>query len=283
MKTFQISPIPALLPFVDRIWGWENVDGKRVQLPTLFPGTGAELYLHYAQPFQYITKESQTISCPFGHVILLRRHTVHLLPSSDLSFIAVRFKTGMFHRFTKIPANELIDQVLSVESIWGTSGARLLLDLSPEVALCERISRLQSHLLAHLESTSNDPLVEKAVAIIYRNFSSISIDGLAGSLNLSRRQFERRFSNFTGNTPSELKGLGRFQHTIRKLMLDASESPRDIALSYGYYDQAHFIHDFRRRTSFSPEQYLREARAKTHFYNTSRQANGILSSPNTGH
>ena len=57
MKTFHVLPAPALRPFVDRIWGWESTGGAPVPLPTLLPGTGAELYLHYGAPFRYLAPD----------------------------------------------------------------------------------------------------------------------------------------------------------------------------------------------------------------------------------
>lgn len=67
MKTFHVLPAPALRPFVDRIWGWESTGGAPVPLPTLLPGTGAELYLHYGAPFRYLAPDGQPMACPQGH------------------------------------------------------------------------------------------------------------------------------------------------------------------------------------------------------------------------
>jgi len=247
VKAFHVLPTPALQPFVDRIWGWESTDGKPVPLPTLLPGTGAELYLHHKTPFRYLSPEGQPMDCPRGHLFFLRNHAMRLLPSPDIGFIAVRFKCGMVHRFTRIPGRELSDRTLPVEEIFDPSGSDLLRHFAHAAAPHERLPRLQSFLLDHLKSEAPDPLVESAVPQIYRHFSSVSIDALARTMPLGSRQFERRFLSLTGSTPMGFKCLSRFQHTVRALMLEGSTHPRDAALSHGYYDQAHFIHDFRKR------------------------------------
>ncbi|AZO32680.1 AraC family transcriptional regulator [Mesorhizobium sp. M1B.F.Ca.ET.045.04.1.1] len=87
------------------------------------------------------------------------------------------------------------------------------------------------------------------------------------------------FASIAGQTPVEIRSLGRFQKTVRALMLNDSARTTDAALAYGYYDQAHFIRHFRELVAESPQRYLREARARTHFYNTSRWAGAMVMAP----
>jgi len=281
MKTFQVIPNPVLHPFIDRFWGWKSTGDEIVRLPTVLPGTGAELYLHWGDPFRYVLNDGQRAKCAYGHLFCVRQKPIRLAPSPNISFIAVRFRAGMLHRFTPIPGRELLDRVLSVEEIWGSEGTALLGKLSYAKSSAERLLHIQSFLERQLKNRSLDVLVERAIPMIYKQCVSISVDGLAEKLHLGRRQLERRFMAFAGQSPGEVKCLSRFQHTVRKLVLDASADPTDIALANGYYDQAHFIHDFQRRASTTPGRYLEDARMKTHFYNTSRRADGTLRTPIT--
>ncbi len=280
MNIFQALPFPILRPFVDRLWGWESADGETVQLPTLLPGTGAELYFHHREPFRYISGSDRQKNCGPGHLFCIRRHPLRLSPSSNIGFVAVRFKVGMVHRFTDIPGEALSDRVLSAEEIWGAPGAALVRRLSYARTLGERLSQVQSFLIAHLRDEPLDFLAEQAMAVLYRQYVSASIQDLADSLHLARRQLERRFKALAGQSPSEVRRLSRFQHTVRQLMLDTSAGPTDAALDHGYYDQAHFIRDFRQFTNATPRRYLEDARAKTHFYNTSHRVAGNLRAPN---
>ncbi|HZX30127.1 MAG TPA: helix-turn-helix domain-containing protein [Rhodocyclaceae bacterium] len=280
MKTFQQLPDPALRPFVDRLWGWESVGPEVVQLPTLLPGTGAELYFHYGEPFRIETQGARPSAVDAGHLFCIRRNPIDLSPASGIGFVAVRFKIGMLHRFTTIPATELADCRLSVSDIWGASGADISRRLSLAGSHEQRIALIERFLLSHLRPESADPLVEQAMAMLYRQTFPFSVEALAGALGLGRRQLERRWKAFSGQSPGELKGLIRFQRTVRGLMLAPTANTADEALAWGYFDQAHFIHDFRRRAGLPPQQFLRFARGKTHFYNTPLSKDGILATPN---
>lgn len=270
MNIFNCLASPQLRPFIDRLWGWESKPPEIIRLPTLLPGTGAELYFHYGEPFRFKVQANwdYLFTVGLGHLFCIRSIPIELSPTPNIGFIAVRFRIGMLQRFTDIPTNELVDCQLSVEDIWGGSGATLLRHLSYAVGQQERIRLIQSFLIDRLKPESSDLLVEHAMSTLYRKSSTLSIDTLADSLHLGRRQLERRWKTFSGQSPSETRCLSRFQRTVRGLMLEPSTDTADSALIGGYYDQAHFIHDFRRRVGRSPRHYLLDARTKTHFYNT---------------
>lgn len=280
MKTFNQLPVPELRPFIDRLWGWESLPAEIVHLPKLLPGTGAEMYFHYGATFQLERVGSRLAELDRGHLFCIRRCPITLQPVSGLGFVAVRFRVGMLHRFTDIPVGELEDCQLSVGDIWGKAGERLSHQLVDAANNSKRIALVQNFLASQLRSESSDLLVETAMNVLYRRSNTQSIEALSRDFNIGRRQLERRWKKFAGHTPIEIKGLIRFQKTIRGLMLDPSANTADIATECGYFDQAHFIHDFQLRVGQTPQVYLSAARTKTHFYNTCLNNTGILAAPN---
>ncbi|GBG01360.1 AraC family transcriptional regulator [Azospira sp. I13] len=281
MKTFHLLPTPELRPFIDRFWGWEADSSEAIRLPMLLPGTGAELYFHYGTPFHCESSNGATnSSLSQGHLFCIRCKPLTLMPNAGIGFIAVRFRIGMLHRFTPIPATELIDATPSVEDLWGLAGADLTRRLSYADNQRERIALIQTFLVGKLREDSADLLIERGLSQLYRRSTGLTVDALATLAGLGRRQLERRWRAFSGQTPNDMRCLSRFQHTIRQLMLNPSADTTDVALASGYYDQAHFIHDFRSRVGSSPEKYLQLARSKTHFYNTPLGKAGNLPTPN---
>ncbi|MFZ6747353.1 helix-turn-helix domain-containing protein [Undibacterium sp. Ren11W] len=281
MKKFQSQPVSQLRPYVDRIWGWDSAAAETVHLPVLLPGTGAELYFHYGDPFRYTTASSCEQKTGRAHLFCVRQNKIDLSASADIGFVAVRFKIGMMHRFTTIPGAALMDQVLSVDDIWGASGAALLRQLSYASEMPTRLTLIQSFLLQKLSHTSLDLLAEHAMARIYSRSSTVSVESIAEHFCLGRRQLERRLMALSGLSPRDIKGLSRFQRTIRSAMLESAENPTLLALENGYYDQAHFIRDFQKRVGSTPHLYLKEAHNKTHFYNTSFRPQGMLPTPHS--
>jgi AraC-like DNA-binding protein len=275
MKTFHHLPHPLLRPYIARIWGWESLPGELIALPTLLPGTGAELYLHTGQPFM----AGGSDSARRGELFCLRRRCIALGEARNIGFIAIRFRIGMLARFTDLPAPELLDGRLAVDALWGGAGARLLQRLAETGEQGRRLQLVEAFLLERLRDRSPDLLIEQALNLLYRNGASLTIERLAELSGLGRRQLEKRWLRATGVSPSEMRGLCRFHHTVRALMLNSGADPTDTALANGYYDQAHFSHDFRSRTGHPPLAYLQAARKRTHFYNTPDSATAMLLTP----
>lgn len=267
LRTFRLRPAAALRPYVDSIWGWDGAAGQAVALPTLLPGTGAEVFFHYRTPFRRAHPQMPDV-LPSAHLLCVRRAPVALQAAADVGFVAVRFRAGMLHRFTGIPAHELMDQACAVSDLWGAAAAGLAERMAAAPSFARRAALIQSFLLGCLQRSQGDPLAEQAVSMLYRDCADISIERLAERIGIGRRQLERRVKLWTGQTPAEVRRLARFQKTVRALLLDPSARCLDAALAHGYYDQAHFIRDFRELARATPQRYLDAARARTHFYNT---------------
>ena len=279
MRTFHLLPDPVLKPFIDRLWGWESAPDEVVPLPTLLPGTGAELYFHYRTPFRRVTAPGAQLVCDTAHLLCVRRQPIRLCASGDVGFIAVRFRAGMLHRFTDLPGTELIDRVLCVDDLWGRAGRELARCVAATGAMAERLRLIQAFLLKQLRVEPADALVEHAISALYSESSSIAVEQLAMRLQIGRRQMERRFLALTGQSPAEVRRLGRFQKVVRALLLAPAATPLDVALAQGYYDQSHFSRDFRALALAPPGRFLQTARAETHFYNTSRRALAKMATP----
>lgn len=280
MRRFHLLPIPPLRPYIDRLWGWESAPGETIALPTLLPGAGAELYFHYGRPFRHTgaTGDAGAALSP-AHLLCLRSTPLALAAMTGVGFIAVRFRSCMLARFTPVPAVELHDRPHDIADVWGAPGRSCAARVAAADTHAERLALIQHFLLRQLCPERADALVEAAVQTLYRSQGSVAIDQLAARLRLGRRQLERRFLAATGQSPAALRRLCRFHHTVRALLLAPDAGGLDTALRHGYFDQSHFIHDFRALAQTTPQRYLRLARGTTHFYNPPRALDGTIRAP----
>jgi transcriptional regulator GlxA family with amidase domain len=117
---------------------------------------------------------------------------------------------------------------------------------------------LEAFLLRRLDqSPSLDQTVQSAIAAVRRAQGDISVTALRTDLSLSERQLERTFRQQTGLTPRQFTRLIRFRQVVH-LLHQPTLSLTDVAYQAGYYDQAHFIHDFRAFAGLTPRDYRRE-------------------------
>jgi AraC-like DNA-binding protein len=118
----------------------------------------------------------------------------------------------------------------------------------------EQITLLTRFLLAHLKRERHrDTLVEESLRLIHQHHASVGVKHLRDYLNLSERQFERRFSQTVGLSPQAYIRVARFNEAIRLIKTGGYEKLTDIAHALCYYDQSHFIRDIKTFSGMTPK------------------------------
>jgi AraC-like DNA-binding protein len=83
-----------------------------------------------------------------------------------------------------------------------------------------------------------------------------SVAEVTAQIGMSARRFVDVFRAEVGMSPKAFSRVRRFHRAIRRIHAAETVDWSDVALSCGYYDQAHFIHDFRDFAGVSPTAYL---------------------------
>ncbi|HTM92441.1 MAG TPA: helix-turn-helix domain-containing protein, partial [Flavisolibacter sp.] len=99
--------------------------------------------------------------------------------------------------------------------------------------------------------------VASTIRTMSRGYNATSVKLLANNNFLSVRQFERKFKEFSGFSPKLFLRITRFNSLLNKTFL--SKSLTQIAYEFGYHDQSHFIHDFRKFSGHNPKEYFKPA------------------------
>jgi len=174
-----------------------------------------------------------------------------------VSTIGVHFKPGGAFPFLRMPATELSSQVIDLSALWGAEATDLREQLLAAHAADTKFYILEQFLLEHaggLDSTH--PAVRYALAEFQTIAERRSIAEITKELGLSPKRFIQVFSEAVGLTPKLFCRILRFQRVLCRLEKGASVEWKDIALDCGYYDQAHFNHDFQAFSGLTPSSYL---------------------------
>ena len=97
---------------------------------------------------------------------------------------------------------------------------------------------------------ARDPLVTRAIDLLANAHDGATVAAIARALGTSERQFERRFAARVGLTPKRFARLRRFEHAVA--LARSTPSFSAVAQAAGYYDQSHFIRDFRGFVGVAP-------------------------------
>lgn len=264
-RDFLVPP-PALRPFVERIWSWET--DEAVPLPILLPGTGSELLFHYRRPFVAVDQHGGRYFPARAHLFCLRSFSCRLIAQGPVGFVSVRFRSSAVRHFGRLAMVDLVDRFPAANEHFGPE----VDELPSQLEACDDFAGRAAVVVAWLEQRllSLRPALEpadQAVNAIYYGEPEKTVADISETLGFSNRQLERLVGEAAGMTPKKFQRLARLNHTVRQLLLEENPNYLDTALSRGYYDQAHFIHEVGAFTGKTPRELLTEESFLSHFYN----------------
>lgn len=176
-----------------------------------------------------------------------------------LTTVGVHFRPGGAWPFFGVPADALTDAHVSLDALWGAGAAAGLRERLMEAATpAARFRVLEEALLARLvrAPAAGHLAVRLAVRALQSARGPVSIRTVAERIGISQRRFGELFRAEVGLAPKVFSRIRRFQDVLAA----AGPAPdwSRVALECGFYDQAHFIHDFRAFSGLTPSAYLRQ-------------------------
>ncbi len=176
--------------------------------------------------------------------------------SANIGTILIYFTEIGFTHFASHPANELFNLSLSLEDVFDKKSVA---EVEEKLALAstdnQRIKIVEQFLLSQLKDIQTDKLIVEAVKLIYQSKGTIRINQLNEKLYISQSPFEKRFRKVVGTSAKKFASIVRFNAVIDNL--NQSKTLTEICYENNFFDQAHFIKDFKQFTGDTPENFKR--------------------------
>jgi AraC-like DNA-binding protein len=169
----------------------------------------------------------------------------------------MKFRPGAFYPFLKSSISALTDRSIFFSDFFGFSSE----------ALEEQMHRLSDEAMREVtenflrerlpERDKNVELLNEIVICIRTDPSITRVDDVVERFNLNKRSLQRLFNLYIGGSPKWLIQRCRLQEAADQLLAQISSDYAEIALRLGYFDQAHFIKDFKAVIGKSPAEYAK--------------------------
>lgn len=170
----------------------------------------------------------------------------------------IKFKAGGFFPFYGAPVSELLDRRLDPSRIFGNDAARFESDIFASTDIDAMATLAERLLITHLPvADENVTRVSELVASIAADRSLTSVETLAQRSGCTKRALQRLFNQYVGVGPKWVINRYRLHEAIAQLQAGTPAAWTELALALGYFDQAHFIRDFRKLVGRSPTEYAR--------------------------
>lgn len=260
MNYTQYDAVEELRSFVKCYWSLESTANPVPERQRIVPDGCMEMIFHYGDLYQQYAADGQATLQPrcfvFGQITV----PLEIAPTGVSGIIAARFQPDGFFPFSSIPLPAMNDRAVPLTELFGAEGLSLEEQVLQSPSNKERIQIIESFLLKKLEAEDAILRVSRsAVEALLESRGQNTIHELAAQLQVNRRQLERKFSTATGMSPKQYSKVLRLQHAFKLIGQGTFHNLTELALEAGYYDQAHFVKDFREFTGVSPRQFYADS------------------------
>lgn len=257
---YQIyTPSQELQPFVKCFWSLDDDEKKVPVKQRVLPDGCMEMIFHYGDLYRQYFEDGSSIIQPRSFVFGQITRYIEIAPTGISGIFSARFLPDGISPFLKMPVTQLENKAVSLKDIFNEDGNILEEKVLNATNNDDRIRQIETFLLSKLtEQNTIDAITKSCVDIILQSQGQIGITTLAGKMNIHRRNMERKFTSVIGISPKQLAKVARLQATLKMLGQKKFTNLTEIAYENGYFDQAHFIKDFKEFTGINPKSFFTE-------------------------
>ena len=225
----------------------------------LFPGNKIELFINLGSRNECKLSFSDQRFVFSGTILSgLRTSYLEIYPGEFFFIAGIRFSLFGFHHLLKIPANEITDDNFEASDVLGKELKELrekLGDHTDENQIIHELLNWTIQKIIKCSDVSKAWLNLENALQFDRSLNKISLDKLMG---YSHKHTVELFKKKAGLSPKQIQSIYRLNMVFDHLHQIDTENWSYVLHEAGYYDQSHFIKDFKRFTGFTPTEFLRE-------------------------
>jgi AraC-like DNA-binding protein len=257
MEYKEYQPHHLLSAYIECYWSALADRPPFREQESLIPDGTIELMFNFGDDYAQIVDEKK-VQVKGSHIIGIRKQSLLISQTHKQNIFSVRFKPGGSYPFFRIPAYLFSNTFITIDDLLTTDYTILEDQLANAKSNEARVQLMNLFLLAKLDTLPDAFLfVAKCSKALLQN-PAIKINDLACQFNTNYKMMERRFNTVLGLTPSELLKIKRFNDAVLAMYSCRHHSLTDIAYECGYYDQSHFIREFKQLSHFTPREFLQE-------------------------
>lgn len=169
-------------------------------------------------------------------------------------YFGVRFLPGQAIKLLNCSNKELTDRHIPLTDIM-EKDLFIIEEICKEQDFEARTAIFKNFVINRILEAKDIPnLVEYSIRKICKSRGMININELAEDTGYSTRYLRKNFEIFVGMSPKLLSEIVRFQSSLNMIINETNYDLLDIVQKCGYYDQPHFINEFKKFTCLTPHQ-----------------------------
>lgn len=249
-----MTPAHELSDTIEHYWSVVPVNNEDVDLRVeVYVDGRADLVFNFQAPYTRIRIGHEPESLKHSNVDAQRLYPIVIEQRGDVSIAGVRFCLGGLGVFTDVDLSRITGRTVAVADVFGPPANDLQESLRKTQGSLERQKELlDSFFTEQRRHDRRRGTFRKALDLLH---DQATIPEVARRSGISERTLNRLFDQFLGFAPKTCRRITRFQEALAMLMQDPGISLAEVGVQCGYYDQAHFVKEFRQFTGGVPRGY----------------------------
>jgi AraC-like DNA-binding protein len=241
-------------------------------LDRFLPDGNTEIIIDLTEHPQHIY-DNETLQqiqiCRYAWVSGVRTQPITIPSGRGSRMLIVAFKKGKAFPFYPFPINELTGTVSEADLVFGRKFHFLREQLLASKSPGQMFQLVECFLLQQagdaLHRDTSTRCIDYALSSIIYQPTIRRLHRLSDEIGYSQKHFIDLFRQHVGVTPKQYLKIMRFQKAICAIEQDEFTQWNRISLESGYYDQAHFINDFKHFSGFTPNEYMKRKTATLNY------------------
>lgn len=246
-------PSKILLPHIQGYLEANSMNSTEGGEHKLFPNGFSGIFFNFGKPGKLILDQEYTTAAVsiYGQI----DHHFTAIHYPGFYSLGVLLKPTMLSKLLHADMSEFTNKAFDGRLI-RKDLQELHTKLEEADLLTEKIALLNDYFIRVFTNIQTADTLADATLINIHHNATVSINKLAKDLRVSERYLEMQFKKYVGLSPKTYSLILRFKRIEQQLNTSAKPGWRHMDFVQEYYDQNHFIKDFKRFTGHTPSDYL---------------------------
>lgn len=222
------------------------------------PVDNIQLMFHYKQPFKVHYPDKVFSQQPRSLISGLNNTYSDVSTRGEAGVVFVEFYPAGAGHFFDFPLNQIENLSLNLNDIIKSEITEVEELLQSKNSHEEKVQFIEGFLLKRFKPIPSHEykILNAGLRFINDNKGQINAKSLSAKLSVTSKSLERKFTRFIGKTPKQFIKLIRFREILSDFDKNKNINLTEYAYQYGYFDQSHFIRDFKMYSGLTPKEYL---------------------------
>lgn len=259
MRIVRYLPKHSLLKRLIKYFWVLKTDSSISLNHKLLPVNNVDIILNFGSPMIYeFQGENKETPAFFFHGMSKRYRMVRQI--GYVYQIGISFFPQSLYPLLKVPISEFQNQVINLNDVINDFGSQLENRVNPFGNTKQLILSLEDYLFELIDpQLIIDSSLWRLFPVLNSNFADAGgLKTIYAKYGINERRLERTFNKYVGISPKPFIRINRFNSALNRLIGESTSDLTSLAYESFYYDQSHFIKEFKAFTGSSPSKFIKE-------------------------